>query len=159
MVRDKRNFIITGRHKRLQRLWQFFFTGWGLIIVTLLVAAPFFTHNLLWTPIKSVDMAGIETNQFRMENASFVGIDNKGQPFTIKAHAARQEYEHPYKIFMTSIHGTVIRVENGVKITDNISANRGVMDRERNLITLYGNVQVDSNNVDKVRTKEMVIRL
>ena len=33
MVNDHRNFLIFSKHRRLTRLWQFFFTGWGLFMV------------------------------------------------------------------------------------------------------------------------------
>jgi hypothetical protein len=43
MKQDNRNFIIFSKHRRLTRLWQFFFTGWGLVMVAVLAAAPLLT--------------------------------------------------------------------------------------------------------------------
>lgn len=155
----KRNFIITGKHKRGQRLWQFFFTGWGLVIVALLAAAPFFTRNLLWAPITAIDMDQIAANQFKMENAAFSGTDNNGEPFFLSAATARQEYNNPDKIFLVTVSGTVVRLMDGQKITDKISANRAEFEKDKKIINLYENVKIDSSNGDKVRTDEMVIRL
>ena len=72
---DSRTFIIFSKHRRLQRLWQFFFTGWGLVMVAALVAGGLFTHQLLWTPISAVNMKDIATNQFKMTYASFSGVE------------------------------------------------------------------------------------
>ena len=92
MQRNNRNFIIISKHKRLTRLWQFFFTGWGLVMVAVLVAASFLTKQILWTPISAINMRDIVTNQFKMTNASFVGTDKEGNPFKINAESGRKEY-------------------------------------------------------------------
>ena len=99
MTSDRRTFIIFTKHRRLQRLWQFFFTGWGLIMVAALVAGALFTHQLLWTPISAVNMHDIATNQFKMTGASFAGLDREGNPFKLRAASARQEYDKPNVVF------------------------------------------------------------
>jgi len=156
---DKRNFIILTKHKRLKRLWQFFFTGWGLVMVAALVAGALFTKQLLWTPISAINMTDIVTNQFKMTGASFVGTDKNGEPFKLRAKVGYQEYDNPDVVFMDSVAGTISRVTGGTKVVDNITANRGQYNRVHKKITLTGNVRVDSSNGDKVRTEELVIRL
>lgn len=159
MQGDKRNFIILTKHKRLKRLWQFFFTGWGLVMVAALVAGALFTKQLLWTPISAINMTDIVTNQFKMTGASFVGTDKNGEPFKLRAKVGYQEYDNPDVVFMDSVAGTISRVTGGTKVVDNITANRGQYNRVHKKITLTGDVRVDSSNGDKVRTEELVIRL
>lgn len=140
-------------------MWQFFFTGWGLVMVAALVAGALFTKQLLWTPISAINMTDIVTNQFKMTGASFVGTDKNGEPFKLRAKVGYQEYDNPDVVFMDSVAGTISRVTGGTKVVDNITANRGQYNRVHKKITLTGNVRVDSSNGDKVRTEELVIRL
>ena len=90
MQQDKRNFIIFAKHRRWKRLWQFFFTGWGLVMVAALVAGALFTQQLLWTPITAINMQDIVANQFKMSGAVFAGTDKNGEPFKLRAKTARQ---------------------------------------------------------------------
>ena len=159
MKTDKRSFIIFTKHKRLQRLWQFFFTGWGLAMIAALVAGALFTRQLLWTPISAINMTDIVSKQFKMSGASFVGTDKNGEPFKIQAKTGYQEYDNPDTIFMNEVSGRVSRVNNGKKITDNIKARQGRYNRTKRTITLIGDVHVDSSNGDKIRTNELVITL
>jgi hypothetical protein len=157
--KDKRNFIIFTKHRRLKRLWQFFFTGWGLVMVAALVAGSLFTKQILWTPITAINMTDIVTNQFKMTGASFVGTDKNGNPFQIHAKSGYQSYEEPDIIYLNTVSGKITRQSNGTNVTDNIHANSGQYNRKNKKITLTGNVRVDSSNGDKVRTTELVIRL
>ena len=100
MAQDHRNFIIISKHRRLTRLWQFFFTGWGLIMVAVLVAASLFTKQILWTPIKAVNMKDVVSNQFKMTNASFVGTDKDNNPFKIQGITGYQKYNNPNIVFL-----------------------------------------------------------
>lgn len=159
MNKDKRSFIIFSKHRRLKRLWQFFFTGWGLVMVAALVAGSLFTKQILWTPISAINMTDIVTNQFKMSGASFVGTDKNGEPFKLRAKTGYQEYDNPDIIFMNSVSGTFSRKNGGTKITDNITARSGQYNRTEKTITLHGNVHIDSSNGDKLRTDELVIRL
>ena len=159
MYKDKRNFIIFSKHRRLKRLWQFFFTGWGLVMIAALVAGSLFTKQILWTPISAINMTDIVSNQFKMSGASFVGTDKNGNPFKIRAAIGYQEYDNPDIIFLDSVSGTVVRTTNGIQVTDNISAHHGQYNRKNKRITLTGDVHVDSDNGDQVRTNELVIRL
>ncbi len=159
MKADKRSFIIFTKHRRLKRLWQFFFTGWGLVMVASLVAGALFTRQLLWTPISAINMTDIVSNQFKMTGASFAGTDSNGDPFKIRAASGYQEYESPDIIYLSAISGTVNRKSGGQKITDNISARSGRYNRRDRTITLQGNVRINSSNGDRVLTDELVIRL
>lgn len=159
MQTSKRNFIIFSKHRRLKRLWQFFFTGWGLVMVAALVAGALFSHQLLWTPISAVNMTDIVTNQFKMTNASFAGIDKNGDPFKIYAASGRQEYDKPDIILLDNVSGTITRRNGNIKTTDNITAHTGLYNRTEKTITLRGNVTIDSSNGDKLSTQELVIRL
>lgn len=159
MPSDKRNFIIFTKHRRLTRLWQFLFTGWGLVMVAALVAAAVFTKQLLWTPISAINMIDITSNQFKMTDANFAGIDKNGEPFSIFAKTGRQEYSKPDIIYMETVNGTTVRYENGKKITDHIRANNAEYDQQNHKIRLLGNVHIDSSNGDKIKTSEMVIKL
>ncbi|MDW3024119.1 MAG: LPS export ABC transporter periplasmic protein LptC [Alphaproteobacteria bacterium] len=159
MQQDKRNFIIFSKHKRLKRLWQFFFTGWGLVMVAALVAGSLFTKQILWTPISAINMTEIVSNQFKMSGASFVGTDKDGNPFKLRAQNGYQEYDNPNIIYMDSVSGSLSRAVNNTHITDNISAKHGQFNRTNKTIKLIGNVRVDSSNGDKVRTNELVIKL
>lgn len=156
---DKRNFIIFTKHKRLQRLWQFFFTGWGLVMIAALVAGTLFTKQLLWTPISTINMTDIVSKQFRMTGASFVGTDKNGEPFKIHAKTGYQEYDNPDIVFMDGVSGRISRVNNDQRVTDDIKARHGKYNRIRRTVTLLGDVHVDSSNGDKIRTDELVITL
>ncbi len=159
MQTDKRNFIILSKHKRLKRLWQFFFTGWGLVMVAALVASSLFTKQLLWTPISAINMTDIVSNQFKMSGAAFSGIDKNGSPFKLRAKTGYQEYDTPDIVFLDTVSGTINRKNNGTTITDNIVADTGQYNKTKKTITLIGNVRVDSSNGDRVKTNELVIKL
>lgn len=159
MQTSKRNFIIFTKHRRLKRLWQFFFTGWGLVMIAALVAGALFSKQLLWTPISAVNMTDIVTNQFKMTNASFAGTDKNGDPFKIRATSGRQEYDNPDIIILDNVSGIITRRSGNQKTTDNITARTGLYNRAKKTITLRGNVNIDSSNGDKLLTKELVIRL
>lgn len=159
MQQDKRNFIIISKHKRLTRLWQFFFTGWGLVMVAVLVAASLLTKQILWTPISAINMYDIVTNQIKMTNASFVGTDKEGNPFKIIAKSGRKGYDKPDIIFLEKPSGTITRMQDNKKIVDKISAVRGQFNIKTKVLNLYQNVRINSSNGDKVLTDEMVIQL
>ncbi|MCL2339208.1 MAG: hypothetical protein FWC51_04640 [Proteobacteria bacterium] len=159
MSMDRRQLLITGRHRRLQRLWQFIFTGWGLVMLAALAAGAILNKNLLWTPISAINMNEIAKNQFKMTNPSFAGLDKNGNPFAISSRDARQEYDDQNRVFMSVVQARVVHVDKGQKITDNITSATGIYDKTTREITLTGNVAVDSSNGDKIRTKELVIQL
>ena len=156
---DNRTFIIFSKHRRLQRLWQFFFTGWGLVMVAALVAGALFTRQLLWTPISAIDMHDIATNQFKMTDASFSGLDRDGNPFQIHAATARQEYDQPDIVFLDTIRGNITRRVDGKLERNDVSANHGKYEIKLKRVTLSGNVNMKSSTGDVAITDEMVIKL
>ena len=159
MESGNRNFIILKKHRRLTKIWQFLFTGWGLVTVAALVSCAVFTKQLLWTPISAINMSDVASNQFKMTNARFAGIDKNGQPFSLHAKTGLKKHDVPDIIYMTTVDGTTVRIMDGKKITDNIRAQTAEYDQAKRTITLIGNVHVDSSNGDKLQTNEMVIRL
>lgn len=128
-------------------------------MVAALVAGALFTHQLLWTPISVVNMADIATNQFKMTDASFSGVDRDGNPFQIHAETARQEYDQPDIIYMDKIRGQITREIDGKPERNDITANRGQYNLKTKRVTLGGNVRVESTTGDKALTDEMVIKL
>lgn len=159
MQTSGRNFIIFTRHRRLTRLWQFFFTGWGLVMVAALVAGALFSRQLLWTPISAVNMTDIASNQFKMTNASFAGTDKNGNPFQIRAASGRQEYNQPDIVLLNDITGTITRNSDGKRTKSNIAARNATYNRKEKSITLTGNVKTNSDNGDNLLTNELVIKL
>ena len=128
-------------------------------MVAALVAGAFFTHQLLWTPISAVNMKDIATNQFKMVDASFSGVDRDGNPFQIHAETARQEYDQPDVIYLDTIRGNIVRKIDGKMEKNNVSANSGQYNIKTKRVVLRGNVRVDSTTGDKAITDEMVIKL
>ncbi len=128
-------------------------------MVAALVAGALFTKQLLWTPISVINMTDIVTNQFKMSGASFVGTDKNGAPFKLRAKTGYQEYDNPDVVFLDNVSGTVTRVTGGVRVVDNIVAGKGQYNRKSKMISLTGDVRVDSSNGDKLRTDELVIKL
>ena len=156
---SNRNFIILKKHRRLTRLWQFLFTGWGLVMVAALVSYAVFGKQLLWTPISAINMIDVTSNQFKMTNAKFAGLDKNGHPFSINAKTGLQKYNEPDIIYLYTVNGTTVRFADGQKIIDKIRANTAEYNQEKRVINLFGNVHIDSSNGDKITTPEMVIRL
>ena len=159
MTSNHRNFIIISKHKRLTRLWQFFFTGWGLVMVAVLVAASLFTKQILWTPITAINMKDVVSNQFKMTNASFVGTDKDNNLFKINAVSGYQEYSKPDTVFLEKPSGVITRSTEKGKVTDKITATKGQFNHKTKVLTLQGNVRVNSSNGDKFLTEEMVLQL
>jgi hypothetical protein len=157
--KDKRNFIIFFKHRRLKRLWQFFFTGWGLVMLVALIATSLFTRELLWTPISAINMTDIVTNQFKMSNASFAGTDQNGEPFRLKAKTGRQGYDKPDIIFLDSVSGNAVRIQDSERVKYDFVANTGEYKRKKKSIRLIGDVKIHISNGDKIFTDEMVIKL
>lgn len=159
MKQDHRNFIIISKHKRLMRLWQFFFTGWGMVMIVVLVAASLFTKQILWTPITAINMRDIVSNQFKMTNASFTGTDKDNNPYKIHAVSGYKEYNKKDTIFLEKPSGTITRSTDKGLRTDDVSADKGEFYTKDKILILIGNVHVDSSNGDKVITDKMVLRL
>ena len=160
MTKNKRNLIITNRHRRWQRLWQFFFTGWGITMIAALVAGALFTHQLLWTPISIINMTDVIQNQFKMSGASLAGTDAKGDPFQITAASGRLEYTRPNIVILEKISGYTVQMQNGQKDKISFSADGGEYDIKTKVLQLAGNVNIISkNDGHKMQTSELIIRL
>ncbi len=159
MQNSNRNFIILTKHRRLKRLWQFFFTGWGLVMIVALIAGTLFSKQLLWTPISAINMTDIVSNQFKMSGASFAGTDQNGEPFKLRAATGRQEYDNPDIIYLDSVSGTTTRLQDGKKVIYDFTARNGEYNRKKKNIRLTGNVRVNISTGDKILTDEMVIKL
>lgn len=159
MQNSNRNFIILTKHRRLKRLWQFFFTGWGLVMIVALIAGTLFSKQLLWTPISAINMTDIVSNQFKMSGASFAGTDQNSEPFKLRAATGRQEYDNPDIIYLDSVSGTTTRLQDGEKVIYDFTARKGEYNRKKKNIRLTGNVRVNISTGDKILTDEMVIKL
>lgn len=141
------------------RLWQFFFTGWGLVMVAALVAGALFTKQLLWTPISAINMTDVISNQFKMQNATFDGTDRDGAPFHLHARVARQEYDTPDIVYMDDVTGHITQTQDGAPVRRDISASHGRYSRAQKKIFLNGNVRINSSDGNKILTKELVIKI
>ena len=159
MTKDKRNFIIMRRHRRWQRLWQFFFTGWGLVMVAALVAGALFTRQLLWSPISAINMADVTSNQFKMSGAIFQGTDTNGEQFRVVAESGRQEYNNADIIFLDRVSGYTTKVQNGRKTVFNFSANAAEYNRIDKTIKMIGHVRIKSDDGNEVQTNELVVKI
>ena len=124
-----------------------------------LIAGSLFTRELLWTPISAINMTDIVTNQFKMSNASFAGTDQNGEPFRLHAATGRQEYDNPDIIYMDTVSGNAIRIQDGERVKYDFVANTGEDNRKKKNIRLIGNVKIYISNGDKIFTDEMVIKL
>lgn len=124
-----------------------------------LIAGSLFTRELLWTPISAINMTDIVTNQFKMSNASFAGTDQNGEPFRLHAATGRQEYDNPDIIYMDTVSGNAIRIQDGERVKYDFVANTGEYNRKKKNIRLIGNVKIYISNGDKIFTDEMVIKL
>ena len=128
-------------------------------MVAALVAGALFTKQLLWTPIPVVNLSDIASNRFKMSNAHFAGTDKNGDPFTINAAVARQEYDTPDIVYMDSVSGTITRRSDGKRVTNNVSANAGQYNRKLHTVKLLGNVKINSSDGNTLLTKELVVKL
>lgn len=159
MTKNKRNFIIAGRHRRWQRLWQFFFTGWGITMIAALVAGALFTHQLLWTPISIISMTDVMQNRFKMSGASLAGTDSKGNPFQINAATGRLEYDRPDTVIFENINGNMTKMYHGKKDFVKFSADGGEYEIKTKILHLIGNVNIISQEQGLIQTSELTITL
>ncbi len=128
-------------------------------MVAALVAGALFTKQLLWSPISSINMRDVISNQFKMSGASFTGIDKNGEPFKITAATGRQEYDKPDVIYLDTVAGYTTQQKNGKKTKITFSAARGEFNRAKKTIKLIHNVRIKSGNEQEVQTEELVVRI
>ena len=159
MTKSKRNFIIISKHRRWQRLWQFFFTGWGLVMVAALVAGALFTKQLLWSPISAINMRDVISNQFKMSGASFSGVDTNGGPFKINAATGHQKYDNPDVIYLDTVSGFTTKNKDGKPVKVTFSAVKGEFNRAKKTIKLIKHVRIKTDQEQEIQTEELVIRI
>ena len=159
MIKKNRSSIIFDKYKKLTKIWQFFFTGWGLLMVASLVAGALFTKQLAWTKISFIDINDIINNQLTVIDASFSGLDKNKEPFNIKFSKLYREHDKPDILFIENIKGSVVRFDKDKKISNKISATRGKYLIKEKRIIFSGDVKVISDNGDKLFTKELIIKL
>ena len=150
-------FFISGRHRRLVRMWQALFAGWGLIFTIILGASPFVFKNMTWTILEAVDIDSVRANNLSMQNLAINGIDRAGSPFSVRAKEALQKFAEPGVLYFTRPVAVIERVANGKKIKDNIIADSGRWVKDR--VVLDGNVLIKSSDGSSVVANEMVIDL
>ena len=128
-------------------------------MVAVLVAASLFTKQILWTPIKTINLRDVTNNQIKITNAKFVGTDKHGNPFDIKAKVGYQKFGEADIIYLDTPNGVVTRSTDKGKIVDKISATSGKFNHKERVLTLYKNVHINSSDGNKIITDEMVIKL
>ena len=104
-------------------------------------------------------MKDVVHNQFKMTNAVFIGTDKDNNPFKIHAVSGHQKYRQPDIVFLEQPYGTITRSTDEGKVTDVVSAQRGQFNHKEKVLTLEGNVRVNSSNGDKILTDELVVQL
>jgi LPS export ABC transporter protein LptC len=152
-------FLISKRHTRLQRLWQSFFAGWGLFLTIILLASPFIFQNMTLVILDAIDMASIEQNNLSVKNLKLNGINKNGDPFSIRAQNALQKFNEPNATYFTNPIANLVRMKDGAKIHDKITAKTGKFLNDQQKIILSKNVKVDSSDGTTASANEMEIDL
>jgi hypothetical protein len=146
-------------HIRRGRIWQFFFTGWGLFCTIILLMSPFIFKNITWTILDSINMSSIEQNNLSITNLMLSGVNKDGDPFAIKASTALQKFDEPDATYFENPVATVVRVKNGAKVRDEITALRGKFLNDQQKIILSRNVRIKSSDGTTTTANEMEIDL
>ena len=123
-------------------------------MVVALIGGALISQQLLWTPITAINMTDIITNQFKMTNASFAGTDSRGEPFKIHAAVGRQEFGNPDVIYFDNPMGTITRISDGKKSTEHITADSGEYNRVTQILTMRGNIKIDSSDGSHARASK-----
>ena len=159
MTPDKRQFLVSRRHRIISRLWQSFFAGWGLLLTIVLIASPFVVQNIAWSVLDAIDVDSLRQNNLNVNNLILNGVDKNGEPFEVSAASAVQKYSDRDTIYFTSPVADVARIMNGRIIRDNITADSGRFLKDQHKIILTGNVRVKSDDGSTASAKEMEIDL
>jgi hypothetical protein len=133
--------------------------GWGLVIVLVLTITPMIYRNLMWKQLNAFVVPDVSFDQFRMQDGKFQGLDSKGNPFKISIKTAWQTFENPDIIFAETVHANIVRIQDGVKITDDITAKNAEMNQKTGILMLTGDVHIVSSNGDVVDTQKLNIKL
>lgn len=159
MRSEKRHFIISSRHKRVQTLWRTFFAGWGLLFTLILIVSPFVVRNMTWSILDAVDFESVRQNNMSLSNLKLFGTDKNGEPFSVFTHAAFQRFSEPDIIHFETPVANIVRIQNGKKIRDKITADKGRFLKNRQRIVLSNNVLVESDDGTTARANQMEIDL
>ena len=151
------HFFMSKRHRRLTRIWQSFFAGWGLFFTITLIASPFVFKNITWAILNSINMDSIQANNLFMTNLTIRGRNNKDEPFSVSAAQALQKFAEPGIIHFTKPVATTVRRKGAEEIQDRITAETGLFKSDR--IILTGNVVIKSSDGSTAKTNEMEIGL
>jgi hypothetical protein len=152
-------FLMSKRHIRRRRLWQSFFTGWGLFFTITLLSSPFIFKNITWAILDAIDISGIEQNNLSVTNLKLNGTDKNGDPFSIRATNALQKFSEPNATYLTNPVANTVRIKNGVKIRDKITAKRGKFLNDRQVMILSDNVRIKSSDGTSASANEIRINL
>jgi len=157
MASSNWQFFLSGRHRRLTRLWQSFFAGWGLFFMIGLLISPFVFQNITWSILGGLNLDTVQENNLSMRNLEIRGVNAEGEPFFIAAREAAQKFAEPEVIQFTKPHAILQRQQGAEIITDNITSDTGRYYSDK--IILIGNVLVESSDGSVVRAREMQIDL
>lgn len=152
-------FFLSHRHRRRNALWRSFFTGWGLFFTIILAASPFVFRNITWAVLDAVDMDSIHADNLSMKNLRLAGANKAGDPFLVIARSAAQRFSEPDVIYFERPDADMVRLKNGQKIRDKITAARGRFLKGEHKIILVGNVRVKSSDGTSANANEMEIDL
>ncbi|MCL2629626.1 MAG: LPS export ABC transporter periplasmic protein LptC [Alphaproteobacteria bacterium] len=156
---SKRHLIISRKHSRATAVLRSVFMGWGLVFVMIMAVAPLIYRSLLWANLEVIDLSGIQFDQFRIRNGDFAGLDSRNNPFSMKAAKIWQTYDEPDIIRLQTVRANVIQNKDDKDVAMDITSDDGEYTKSTGLLVLTGNVKVDSDDGDKVRTKRMTIQL
>jgi len=151
--------FLSGRHRRLTRLWQSFFAGWGLFFMIGLLISPFVFQNITWSILGGINLDSVQENNLSMQNLEIRGVNSNGEPFFISSTRAAQRFDEPEVIYFTRPRAIIQRQapnDSGI-IRDDITAHLGRYYSDK--IILTGDVLVKSSDGSVIRANEMQIDL
>jgi len=157
MASSNWQFFLSGRHRRLTRLWQSFFAGWGLFFMIGLLISPFVFRNITWSILGGLNLDTVQENNLSMRNLQIRGVNAEGNPFFIASPMAAQKFAEPEVIQFTKPHAIVHRKNGADIITDDITSEIGRYYSDK--IILIENVLIQSSDGSVVRAREMQIDL
>jgi len=99
---------------------------------------------------------GSESDTLSMTNARYFGTDDKGQPYSVTAEGVRQRSDNEKSIDLVTPKAE-ISLENGNKLS--AGAQAGLYDRDNQKLDLSGEVTVQQQEGNRLRTSAAVIQL
>jgi len=128
-------------HDRLVRLLKLGLPALGLILLVLLVIAPFGKKSEV-SFLLDKNKADKAQERMRVESARYAGSDDKGQPFEIHANQAIQQSSAVRVVDITGMSARVGLDQGPVSI----AAKHGRYDLDRQSVTVPGAVTVRDGN-------------